>query len=459
MNKYIKIASAFVFLITLFLLSFFKSIPSGKLWQEYKVLYVPVQVEDYKVITALNESKISDYVALSNQFLPLNLKSDSLEYSMFKINCESKDYSYYKDRNAYFFDKSQSYRLYYIPSEYEKELNDCLDLLNSNNIEAATDANSTYPWILPLIILTVIIILSLFSKNKLLFILASVPSFTYIFSNPFYPLALAVILLELCLFFISNIWARKGAFLVLLQHYYIPGMLAIALICALSISIKTFALFICTLLSICSALFSYYSLQEYLSSKKSFVPVYIKSAKMLPIFALRQNIVMISLISSSVLLITVFLLTSTKSFSTAFTKLQLPAAQEKACDELPQLENYYQFVWKVESYPYQSLNKNNYSQGFLEFSQYSEEGGFINENKILKAYNQNYKDNVFDSIDTLHFNSIEKVLKSEGSQVQTNYCSVNNYQTNLFSKIMMLICLFVLLFLYFSIIIRRQTRI
>ena len=318
MNKYLKIASSFVFLITLFLLSFFKSIPSGKLWNDYRILYVPVEEDDAKVITAIEQVGIKDYVSLSNQYLPLNLKSNSIEYSMFKINCDLQSYSYYKDRNAYFFDKSQSYRLYYIPSQYEKEFKACLDLLAANKVEAASDSNSTYPWILVVIIFAAIIILTLFVRNKILFILASIPCFIFVYSNPFYPLGLAIILLELCLFFVCNIWARKGAISVLLNHFYIPGMIAIALICAISISIKTFVLYLCTLLSTSSALLTYYSVEEFLKNKKSFVPVYIKSAKMVPIFANKQNIVMISTISCSVLLITAFLLTSSRSFSNKF---------------------------------------------------------------------------------------------------------------------------------------------
>ena len=58
MNKYLKIASSFVFLITLFLLSFFKSIPSGKLWHDYRILYVPVEEDDAKVITAIEQAGI-----------------------------------------------------------------------------------------------------------------------------------------------------------------------------------------------------------------------------------------------------------------------------------------------------------------------------------------------------------------------------------------------------------------
>lgn len=459
MNKYLKIAFPFIFLLTLFLLLFFKSIPSGKLWQSYKILYVPVEEDDSKVINAIEKAGIQNYVALSNQFLPLNLKADSLEFSMFKLNCDSQTYSYYKDRNAYFFDKSQSYRLYYIPTDYQKELGTCLDLLQVSNVDAACDSDSTYPWILPLIILTIIIILALFSKNKLLFIFTSLPCFIYIFSNPFYTLALALILIELSLFLISNVWKRKGALQVLLNHFYFTAMIVIAILCAFSVSIKAFLLFLCTILSSISVFFIYYYILDYSKNKKSFIPVYIKNAKMVPLFARKQNIVMITTIVCSVLLISTFLLTSSRNFSNRFTKILLPSAENQASTELPQLENYYEFVWNVETYPYQSLNNKNNIPGYLEFSKYTEEAGFIKENKIIKAYNQSYKDNVFNSIDSLNFNSIEKVLKSEGSQVQTNYCSVNNYQTNLFSKIMMLICLFVLLFIYFSIIIKRQSRI
>ena len=72
------------------------------------------------------------------------------------------------------------------------------------------------------------------------------------------------------------------------------------------------------------------------------------------------------------------------------------------------------------------------------------------------VYNQNFKDNVYSEIDTLPFNSIEKVIKSEGKDVITGYASTSSYSANLFSVIMMIICFFVLLFIYFYTIIKKE---
>lgn len=459
MNKYLKIAVPLALLASLILILSFKTLPGGKLWKEYKILYVPVESNDSEVLKAIKDSGIKDEVALSKQYLPLNLRSDSVEFSMFRVNADKKAFSYYKDRNAYFFDKSQAYRLYYIPSEYTKELDTCLDLLNLKNIPAGTDSNSTYPWIIPLIYAVLIIILSLFAKKKILFISSSIPALIFLLCNPLYPIALANILLLLCIFFVSNLWGRKGSFLCLISDYKIPGMLAVSLICAFSISFKIILLYLCEIIAICSTIETYKMVEDYLKSKKSFIPVYIKNASMVSIYAKKQNPVMISIILSSVLLISTFLLTSSKSFSQKFTKVLLPAADNSQAEELPLLENYYNWVWQVESFPYRALNKDFSSDAFIEYPQYSDNGGFITESKKLKAYNQNYKDNLFDDIDKLQFNSIEKVLKSEGKNLQTNYNSVSIFQINLFSKIMMLICLFVLLFIYFFIIIRRDSKV
>ena len=106
MNKYIKFISPFVFLISLILLISFRSVPSGKLWNEYNVLYVPVDSEDAKVLAALESCQIQDVVCLSGQFLPVSLKENSIEISMLRLNYGSKDYDYTTRRKAFFFDKA-----------------------------------------------------------------------------------------------------------------------------------------------------------------------------------------------------------------------------------------------------------------------------------------------------------------------------------------------------------------
>ena len=94
MNKYTKYISPLVFLITLILLISFRSVPSGKLWKEYNVLYVPANADDSKILTALTKCEIQDAVYLSGQFLPVSLNENSIEISMLRLNYGSKDYEY-----------------------------------------------------------------------------------------------------------------------------------------------------------------------------------------------------------------------------------------------------------------------------------------------------------------------------------------------------------------------------
>ena len=94
MNKYTKFISPFVFLISLILLISFRSVPSGQLWKEYNVLYVPAESEDSKILTALTKCEIQDAVYLTGQFLPVSLNENSIEISMLRLNYGSKDYEY-----------------------------------------------------------------------------------------------------------------------------------------------------------------------------------------------------------------------------------------------------------------------------------------------------------------------------------------------------------------------------
>ena len=97
--------------------------------------------------------------------------------------------------------------------------------------------------------------------------------------------------------------------------------------------------------------------------------------------------------------------------------------------------------------------------GELIWVEGAEENGKITETKTIYSYNQNFKDNVFDSIDKLEFNSIEKVMKSEGKDFKGGYTGSQNISVNLFSIIMMIFCLIILLFIYFSIMILQLRKI
>lgn len=455
MNKYLKFVSPVIFIFCFILVFSLKAMSNGKLWENYSVLYVPAETSDSEVLTTFEETDIKNYVALSNQYLPLNLSANSVEIAMLKLNYSNEEYNYTQKRNSFFFDKSNKYRLYYIPKEYKSNLSECINILNAKKIECGVDTSSTYPWMLPLVGLILVILMCMYSKNKTVFILGELTPLVYIYSNPFYPNALSFCLLSLSIFFISNIWRRKDAIKYLLSKQPTPVLVLLSIIAAFSSSSKSGLLFLICLCAITSVLYTYFYLQDYFRNKKSFIPVYIKPAKMVSVFAKNSKTISFIISVSAIIFISLFFITQLSSVNSHFAKLLLPSSVDSASKNLPQLEDYYEWAWNVKTYPYKSLNSNNDEQKLIEYQTYNEVDGQIIENKIIMEYNQDFKDSILKDIDNLPFESVEKVLKTESSDIKTGYSSTSNYHTNLFGIIMMIICLFILLFILFSVIIRK----
>ncbi|MBR1639624.1 MAG: hypothetical protein IJ688_09600 [Treponema sp.] len=458
MKNYIKIASPFILIISLLAIFTFRSLPASKLWNEYAVVYVPVETSDQSVLNALGEAKIEGAVTLSGQFLPVNTSIDSLEYSIYRYNSQNDDFSYDRKRNAYFFDKSQNFRLYYIPVQEKQKIASLLSILSASGIKAGADISASYPWILPFISAILLIILTLFSKNKIFFLLAASVPVINLFCNPFYQMAEAECLVMLCLFFISNVWQRRGAIAYLLANHAIPAMLFTALLCAFTCTLKSGFMFTLSLFASASVMVIYKIIQDYIRSKESFVPVYIRPAKKISVYGSNAGLILPLVTAASLVIFAVIFISSFSGISSKSSeKLMLPANSQQSAD-LPQLEDYYRWTWNFKTYPYKSLNKESSNENFIEYPQFTEEKGVIRQNSLVMAYNQSFKDSVYENIDSLQFNSIEKVLKSEGKDFSGGYSPTNSYTVDLFGIIMSLICVFILLFIYISTMIRKGTK-
>ncbi len=458
MNKYIKIASPLVLLLSLLLIYSVRSVPKGQLWKDYSVLYVDKNIDNQKVMQALNDCQIKNVVSFYSQYLPISISENSVEYSMLRINYSNPDFNYLSKRNSFFFDKAEAYRLYYVPTVYKTKLSDCIHILSSQGIVCGTDANSSYPIIIPIVILILCGALFLFVKNKMPFVAGIIVPVFYLFCNPFYPVALASCLIILCIFIISNLWKRKKIVQKIKSNLIILIMPLISLVSAFSASPLCGLLYIVSLLGTAAAVFTFYILEDFFRNKKSFVPVYIRSAKRVSIFAGKAFISMTSITASAVLLIAVLFLTSSDSFQTKVSKLLLPASSTIKNENLPQFEDYYHWVWNVKTYPYKSINASDKTaKDTVTFPQYVENAqtGIIEVQNAVLTYDKAFCNSVLDDIENLKFDSLEKVMKSEGSDFVAGYSSTNSNQINLFGIIMSFICLFILLFIYFSIIIRK----
>ncbi len=455
MTKYIKICCPFVFLISLILILVFKTLPSGKLWKDYSVISVPSATNDSVVSAAIDKAGIKDYVSLSGQYLPLSIAENSIETSMLRLNYNNPEYSYLNKRNAMFFDKSNSYRLYYIPVKYSAEISSLVRILENQGIECIKDSSANYPWLLPFIAILLAGMLFLFVKNKLPFLCGAIITLVFLYSNPFYPVATACCLCLLCLFYTANVWRRKDALSCLLSRHSGPAMLAVALICTFSCSIASGFLFIAAVLGSAASLALCWYAEDFIRNRKPFVPVYIRSAKRVSMFAGKAFISM-SIVTGTVLLfILLIFLTSSSSIKSSSKKLLFPGSSTTADAALPQFEEYFRWSWNVKTYPYRSLNSSQDSDNELIFSTFVEnsETGIIFETVNKMKYDASFKKEIYDGIDKLQFEAVEKVMKSEGEDFCGGYTASSSYQINLFGIIMCFICFFILLFIYFSIII------
>ncbi|MCR4741468.1 MAG: hypothetical protein K5866_01145 [Treponema sp.] len=457
MKLYQKILASILFISTFVIIGLFKNLPSGKLWDNYSILYVDKETSDSLVVQSLLENGINDYISLNNQFLPVRFNTFSPEVSYFKSNSDNPAFSYIKNRNAYFFDKSNNYRLYYIPSEYKNKLGKVVEKLNEYNKFCGLDSSLSYPYILPLLICLIFILLAIFSREKLLFIAASLQSLLFIFCNPFYQLGIAIIINLLIFFIISNLWRRKGAFKRLSKIYLLGILLILGIISSFACGIKIALIYLLLLISGGASLLLYSQIENYFREKKSFVPIYILSAKRTSMFANKSKFVLSSCLIISSLLILFFFLSTFTNFSSSSKKVSLPAATRKSQSQLPNLEDYYQWHWNIEAGPYLSLNKKQ-DNNMISFPRYKKEGKKLVEYQETLTFDQDYKNKLYSEIDDFKYLSLEKMLKSQGKDFAGGYKSTSSYKISIFGITILLISYLILLFFSISIIIKKGQR-
>lgn len=460
MKKFKSLLALLICLVCVVCLFLFRQIPKGQLWKGYSVLYVPVETSDQTVVNVLDELEIKNFICLSNQFLPLKIELNSPEYSMLKLNIQNDDFSYIYDRNGYFFDKNGDYRIYYIPSEYSENFSVLIKKLSEWNIPANVDSKTQYPVFLPIVFAILCVILCYFSKNKILFGSSVIFPILFVFFNPFYQVIFARCLLLIILFIVSNIWNRKGSVKTILSCFYLYLILVIYLISSVGTSLSVCLLSILEVISISSVFIIYYDF-IFWKNKKSITFVKIKPARLVSIFADKQFLVFSSILVSMLFIFGFLFFSSSNStkISKSENDVLLPCLVSEAENQsnLPMLEDYYKWVWNVQTFPYRSLNES-HQESVVEFSRFVQsENGIIQQNEVM-FYDDEFKQNLNTQIDFIGENSIEYMLRTQNQELFPCFSSSGSFQISNFSLVMCFICFFILLFIYFSIIIQKGVK-
>lgn len=460
MKKYYVFISSFIVLLSVALFFVFKNIPSGKLWKEYTVFYTHTSTPDELITDTFKNNGIDRYVGINNQKIPLNITYNSVEHSLFKLNLSNKKYTYLNLRDNYFFDFSKEYRLYYIPSSFSSEIKNCINDLKKMNIITGIDNSYSYSYLLPIIILCLFIIFIFNSKNKIFCILPYIIIYIYLLNNPFFSCAIGCALIAFIILLISNLWKRKGSLSIIIRNKILYILLTLSILCSFSANIFCGLLFLLCILASFSVIYIYiYFVNIFNHKKNDFVFSMIKPAKNISALGKKSNFLLISITSSVALIILYFFVSSFGIMQINTSKLVLPSNSSEKIDSLPTLEDYYRFNWIVLTEPYISINKNSYNTDTtVSYPRYKKENGIIREYYNTITYNDELKKQLNIQIDELNYESIEKVIKSEGTEFIGGYSLKNNYRVSTFSIISMFISFFMLLFIYFSAIIRKGSK-
>lgn len=441
-------------LFTVVTLYQYKTVPSGKLWDSYTVVYVPVSVDDSLIVDGFNQAGIEEFVCLSKQRVPVMFKLNSVEKAMFNINFNASDTEYLRRRENFFFDSARLYRLYYVPNEYKENVNSFIKEINKEGIEGGIDSTFAYPWLLPLITLIFSLIIILFSRRKLFVIASSFFSLIYVLCNPFYVCAISAFLLIILSFVITNLWSREGSVSKLLHSLEIYLFTGFAIILPFSNSVYSGLFFIMICVSTGLIIWFEHIKEKEILSKQTYTFLLIRNARQTPLFGGKKKKVLLT-VSICVLSIFVsFILNSTQSFSGHFARVLLPGESSISSKELVNLDDYYSWNWKIKTSPYKSLNVSN-NTNTVVYPDYVKKDGKIVRNDITWTFNQSFKDTVYSDIDNLDFYSIEQVLKSQGKDSSYGFTASSSYNVTIFSIILMILSVIMLIFLDISAIIRK----
>ncbi|MCR5762927.1 MAG: hypothetical protein K6G00_06030 [Treponema sp.] len=399
--------------------------PVSKIWNGYKVLYVDKSVNEEDVLNCLYESGCKDVISMSLQRAPV-----STPFSAFQ-----KDYnSYLESRLGYFMDKNASCKLFYIPDQYERQAGTALKKLIKNfHVKAGLDADSSVPYIVPVITVAVYVLLGLASEKKRYFFLPAFFLVVLSFSMPFYTVAAGSCLVLFALYLSNKVWGRKSDVIAVLKKVEIDILLFASIIILCSYSVA------CGLLSVaalCALSASILLLKESLlqnDRQSSFRYTLIFSAYQVSVIN-RKNMKALLFLTIPISVILISFLFSAKFMprtSAAGIELPVPVSDgDRPISEnsvfLPSINNYFVWAWNTLTYPYRSVNYN-YSETVAEgdsiyFSTYEQKSDSVQEKEAaIYTFNSDFRKKLEKELDGLDYPAVEQLMKLQDHRSSVIY--------------------------------------
>ncbi len=446
MMKYVRqfAIPSLILVLSVLALRVFRVIPASKLWSGYSVLYVPVQSDKALLRRTLEENGVTTYLSLENQTFPLALPKESPEYSLSAAGAAGN----YLDRRAgYFFDREHAFSVYYVPDRLEGELNRAVHELAEAGIAAGLNASSSYPWAAFVITLVFAAALVYFAERRILMLCATALGAYFALSLPFYSVASAMCLFLLAFFLSTKFWKRDGAVSSIKKNTVISVLMLLSVITIFLSGIKAAALFVAFLLAVLSASYIYFVASELSEQRFFFRPVLIRPASMVNALTPKNmHCVLGCFAATSLILVSAVFSLRNIEFSgegAGGASVQLPS-KNAAKKTLPDLSDYVIWNWNTVTFPYRSLNdgvpQEPKTGDMVVFPRYEEKNGRISSSLNSIVFDEQFKANAIQNIDSLPPTALEALLKKQGGFVKPGYAGSGTQSVSVLAFILLAFC-------------------
>ncbi len=432
-------------LVVLLVLLAFKTLPVSQFWKGYRILYVYTEkLSENDILTILEKNGCENTISYGLQKVPVSSPISP-------VQTQSQN-SYISLRNEFFMDKTHRAAVFYIPEEFSSALEHSIKELSAfQGTVAGTDGKSSFPYIAPIIAIVFFICLFSFSNKKLLFALGSFFFIVLSFSRPLYTISSSSCLFMFAFFLFHRLYLRKDFLKITLNSPYIL-IFSLLPVLILLFSSPLNALFYClAFLGSVASVLSYKNYCDYIEEKNtteySFKPVLICSARMFPVVG-RLGIRLLSFLLVALLAIFIVFNVSgnVSSFSQSSSMPSLPSPVSASSSELVNLKDFVKWSWLSVTFPYRKIGNMTSASDIKEGESVSITDYVENGSKIVPmtttayVFNDEFRENVYKSIETLDYPAIEKLLLRQGKNASFGYASsAKTSSSEKFGSILLLI--------------------
>lgn len=218
--KHILKSAAFIISASLLLASvfLFRTEPAVRIWDNYKVVYFPVETELQQIIDVFPD-ELKDLIIYENQDYrhswsnPMYLQDSGISISRF---------SQKEMRDFFFYDRDRQCRLIYAP---ENVYVDVLNILKHGGLTYGTDSVSYYPWLYPSVCLAVILLITAFCRIPVPHALCGVPFVLFCLWCPFYSTVSSSVCIIFSLMICEQYAGRKhGVIQVIMNPVFVSSL-------------------------------------------------------------------------------------------------------------------------------------------------------------------------------------------------------------------------------------------